>query len=463
MTQQEHWKHMVEKPGGDLDQYRAALKKNPVTLAQKPMSTRAIAGGRLVNETYQYDTVSSKFIDYRPGQSYNLLNQQRKNLFRMPFKQLRQMAFDLSPELNKTLWDFLRYCNPGYIIEAESDRAQRATEEFIEELSELHGSFGNLLENSFSNLFRAGRTLKELVLDASARVPIDVYIPDPDIVEFRRLERGARGKVWVLGMQSNDGWIPLEDPTIFFLAIDGDANNPEGKSMINPAIYDAISLLLIKQAVQRVLENQGYSRQDYEINTEALLQLAQNEEADLTPAQRDQADARYIDNFIKDVNNVLEKKEVDSDYVHSDLIKVNYAAGSLSGNALSSVDSFVHRLQQGVTIGGKSIPLLTGDNESLADSQAERQLESYSDGTITPIQLKESDQWSRLFTLANRVRGIRGDVRFLFQKRRVRDLKSIAETEKIQIENIIAKMTAGFINEQEATDEIQMLRDPLIV
>ena len=90
-------------------------------------------------------------------------------------------------------------------------------------------------------------------------------------------------------------------------------------------------------------------------------------------------------------------------------------------------------------------------------------METYVDGTITPIQEKESDQWSKIFTLANQVRGIRGDVRIRFQKRRVRDLKSIAETEKIQLENILVKIENGFITAQEAQREIDMLHDPLIV
>ena len=433
------------------------------SLHQKPQSIRALSGGRAIKDNKSFIAINPRTADYKPGQSYNLLNLQRRNLFKLPFSTLRQMAFDLSPELNKTLWDFLRYCNPGYIVEGESDRAERATREFIQELGDLHGSFDNLVEMSLANLFKAGRTIKELILSEDTRTPLDVLIPDPDIVEFRKLNRGARGEVWVLGQIQSQGWVPLEDEGIFYLALDGDPNNPQGRSLVNPAIYDAISLLLIKQAVQRVLENQGYSRQDYSINTEDLLTLIQEPDDDLNEIEQDQIESNFISNFIDDVKSELEKKEIDSDYVHSDLIEVNYAPGSLAGNALSSVDSFVHRLQQGVTIGGKSIPLLQADNESLAESQADRSLETYVDGTITPIQQKESDQWSKLFSLSNRVRGIRGEVQFMFQKRRVRDLKSIAETEKIQIENILSKLSNGFISQADAAREIELLHDPLIV
>ena len=433
------------------------------SLVNRPHTLRAIAGGRAIKDDRPLQVLNPRTLDYQPSTSYNLLNLQRKNLFKLPFQQLKQMAFDLSPELNKTHWDFLRYCNPGYIVEADSDRAVNAATEFIDELSDIHGSFDNLLENSFSNLFKSGRTIKELVLSEDARMPVDVFVADPDTIEFRKMDRGARGEVWVLGQMTKTGWEPLEDESIFYLAVDGDAKNPYGQSMINPAIYDAISLLLIKQAVQRVLENQGYSRQDYSVDTEKLLNLLLVENEELTDIEQDTNNSDLVNRFLEDVKEALEKKEVDSDYVHADLIGVNYAPGSLSGNALSSVDSFVHRLQQGVTVGGKSIPLLQADNESLAESQADRSLETYVDGTITPIQEKEADQWSRILTLANRVRGIRGNVNLMFQKRRVRDLKSIAETEKIQIENIIAKRDAGFISPQQAADEIELLHDPLII
>lgn len=439
------------------------MNEKKLNLANKPATIRAIAGGRAVQDHYQFVQISPRSSQNQPSQSYRLLNLQRKQLFNLPFRMLKELAFDLSPELNKTLWDFQRYCNPGYIIEGESDRAVSATQEFIDELADIHGSFDNLLEVSFGNLFKDGSTIKELVLSEDARTPIDVYIPDPNIAEFRKLDRGARGKVWVLGQIQDGAWTPLEDEAIFYLALDGSPDRPQGKSLINPAIYDSISLILIKQAVQRVLENQGYSRQDYIVRTEALLRLIEHEDQDLSPYDQDQRDANEIDRFIQQVKSELENKEVDSDYVHSDIVEVNYAAGTLSGNSLNSVDSFVHRLQQGITVGGKSIPLLLGDNESLAESQADRSLETYVDGTITPIQEKESQQWSSLFTLANRVRGIRGAVSLKFQKRRVRDLKSIAETEKIQLENILTKLQNDFISQADAVREIEMLHDPLII
>ena len=434
-------------------------------LVKKPNSVRALAGGRAIKEVVNPMPVTGVTIDNRPSISYNLLNLQRKNLFSLPFQQLRQLAFDLSPELNKTLWDFLRYCNPGYVIEADTTRAENAAYEFIEQLADIHGSFSNLLETSFGNLFKTGRTLKELVLSENAREPIDVYIPDPEIIEFRKMERGARGEVWVLGYRSKTGWLPLEDEGIYYLALDSSPKNPYGESLVNPAIYDSIQLLLIKQATQRVLENQGYSRQDYSINAEGLLRMVHEDdtEDEAGEVSLDERQAEFIKKFLDQVREELQKKEVDSDYVHTDLIEVNYAPGSLAGDALNSVDSFVHRLQQGVTIGGKSIPLLMADNESLAESQADRSLETYVDGTITPIQEKESDQWSKLFSLANQVRGIRGEVRLLFQKRRVRDLKSIAETEKIQIENILTKLQNDFIDQEEAARQIEMLRDPLVI
>ena len=432
-------------------------------LVNQPHSIRALAGGRVIKDNDYTGTLTPRAINYSPGNSYSLLNTARKQLFSLPFKQLQKIAFDLSPELNKTLWDFLRYCNPGYVVEGESTRAENAALEFIERLGDMHGSFSNLLEMSFINLFKYGRTVKELILSQDSRYPEDIFIPDPEIFEFRKVNRGVRGKVWVLGEMQQQGWVPLDIEGIYYLALDNEPNNPYGRSMVDPAIYDAISLILIKQAVQRVLENQGYSRQDYSIDTEKLLMLIQEDDDESDELQADQQQANFINKFIDDVKVELENKQVDSDYVHMDLINVNYAPGSLSGDALNSVDSFVHRLQQGVTVGGKSIPLLQGDNQSLAESQADRSLETYVDGTITPIQKKESEQWSDLFSLANQARGIRGRVNFLFQKRRVRDFKSIAETEKIALENILVKLQNEFITQEDAIRQVQELRDPLIV
>lgn len=267
-------------------------------LTDRPETLRAIAGGRAITEQKQQWAQNSTTDNIQPSISYSYLNLQRKNLFRLPFPVIRKIAFDISPELNKTFWDFLRFCNPGYIIEGDSDRAERATNEFISELTDMYGSFDNLLEMSFGNLFKDGRTVKELVLSEDARTPIDVFVPDPNIFEFRKIQRGARGLVWVLGQVQERGWVPLEDPTIFYLALDSDPKHPQGRSLVNPAIYDTISLILIKQAIQRVLENHGYSRQDYSVDTERLLGLIQEEQEDLTAKEMDERESSLINRFL---------------------------------------------------------------------------------------------------------------------------------------------------------------------
>ena len=430
---------------------------------KRPQTFRAITGGRAIKDPNPLQILTSRSVDNQTGASFQYLNLQRKNLFRLPFKELKKIAFKLSPELKQTQWSFLRYCNPGYIIESETDQAQRATEEFIQYLTDIHGSFDNLLETSFNNLFKYGRTLKELVLSEDTRTPIDVYIPSPDIIEFRKVDRGSRGVVWVLGYQGKNGWEPLEDDGIFYLALDAEPDNPYGESLSDPAVYDAVILLLVKQATQRVFENAGFARQDFAINTEMLLQLFIEEEENLTDQEADNRASTLIKRFVEEVSQVLSEKDVDKDYVHPDLITVNYAPGSLAGEGMNAVDSYIQRLRQSITVGGKSIPLLMADNESLAESQADRSLETYVDGTITPIQERESEQWSAIFDLANQAQGIRGRTQILFQKRRVRDLKEIADTEKVSIENILTKLENNFITQEEATQQIQQLRDPLIV
>ena len=53
------------------------------------------------------------------------------------------------------------------------------------------------------------------------------------------------------------------------------------------------------------------------------------------------------------------------------------------------------------------------------------------------------------------VEGRQGDIFFGFKKQRVLDRKVIAETKKIQIENVMTKEDRGYITNEQAIQEIE--------
>ena len=81
---------------------------------------------------------------------------QRKNLLDLPYSRLLQIALDLSPEVNKGLHDFLRFVNPGYVLENENEEALRSTEQFIGMLDTYYGSFNSHLDSLWSGVFLTG-------------------------------------------------------------------------------------------------------------------------------------------------------------------------------------------------------------------------------------------------------------------------------------------------------------------
>ena len=68
---------------------------------------------------------------------------------------------------------------------------------------------------------------------------------------------------------------------------------------------------------------------------------------------------------------------------------------------------------------------------------------------------------TRFLNINLQSQGIMPDLTFKFKKQRIRDRKEIAETEKIQIENITTKEDRNYITPDEAKEEIKQLRDPL--
>ena len=63
----------------------------------------------------------------------------------------------------------------------------------------------------------------------------------------------------------------------------------------------------------------------------------------------------------------------------------------------------------------------------------------------------------------NQVRGIPSDLTVAFKRQRAYDRKQFAEYTQIETDTVIKKLDAGIIDEVEAREEIQDLKDDLLV
>lgn len=444
------------------------------TQTQKPVaklgkkSLRAITHPRVVNRRSGRQTGQDLVIDIAMGQtiplpdpsaSWHTLEAQRRHLLRLPYSRLAQIALDLSPEVNKGMFDFLRFANPSFVHDNTNEVALRATQDFMRQLDVYYGSFKSHLDSIWSGIFITGAAFIEMVLDQGGRMPIDLVSNDPISARFRREPHPIRGNRYRLGQETRYGFLYLdENPLIKYLGFDRLVDNPYGRPIIGPAVHASIFLLGLIQDLRRVIANQGLSRIDYALNIEEILRMV-----DRNPdiAGNDEATAQFINDQIDNIQEVLQNLEVDQDYVHASTVEVNYASNPMTVN-MNGLNIVVETLQREIVNGFKGVSALANVLDSTTETHIRSQLEYYV-SAIQSLQDEIADMLIMFFDAGNQVQGIQGETEFMFRKQRTADKKATAEIEQIRTQTVIEKVEADIISTAEAREEIELFRSELEV
>lgn len=423
---------------------------------QTPLpSRRALPGGRASQDTLESYPASSWLMvapnDYESN--WQLMNLSAKSFEQIEPARLLEMLADLSPEVSRALWDFLRMCNPGYEAKAlrpgtteQDERAQAALMAFAGQLSDLYGSPDVVIGRIFMGAFMRGALCAELVLDRRGRRPVDLVTPDPASIRFRQRTDADRGAVWQAGQWQGGKFTPLERPTFRYVPIDPLFGSPYGRPMAAPALFTTLFLLGLLHDLKRVIQQQGYPRLDLSIDTvrlaEAAPQIMSNGEAF----------QNFTDDIVRQVEAAYSALQPDDAYIHTDVVSVNGPVGT-SDSSLSGIDALITALERMAVRALKTMPLMMGIVEKSGDVQSNRQWEIFAAG-IKSIQHYAEATLERLFGLALEAQGIQSTVSFRFAELRAAEMLRDAQTEAMRIANAKAKREEGWISQDEASVEI---------
>lgn len=429
---------------------------NPIETNKKLLlNARAIAGGRLSmdksNETLTTPlTITSPSS---PDETWRTFNLDSKTLSRISASRLMELLMDLSPEVSRALWDFLRFCNPGFTILAMNGddidaNGQVALDTFVAHLVDLYGSADIVFNRLFFAAFLRGAFFAELVLDESGTDPIDIATPDPNSARFRKISNPERGQIWELGQWQGAQWVALDRETIGYVPVDPFPGSPYGRPLATPALFSSLFLLGMFHDLRRVIAQQGYPRLDLVLDLEELLKSMPGDLEDDPEKVKE-----WVSATIDEIDDVYSSLEPDDAYVHTSVIKINRPVGTMSGSSLGAVEGMVRGLERMATRALKSMPLLMGSNEGVSETHANRQWEIHVAG-IKSIQHLCETLMGRLFTLALRVQGIQAEVVLRFAELRASEELRDAQTETVRIENARSKYMQGWISQDQASEEI---------
>lgn len=435
------------------------LAKRALAAKRERLPTTRLTGGAITTPSKKSAFAGVPVIvpqlDAEMG--WRLQDLDTKTLDRIPPSELLEYLTDLSPDVSKALWDWLRFCNPGVEIKAlrvgsdteEDEVAQKELERFLAVLRRRYGTLDALIGKLFFSTFIRGAQLGELVLDDAGRMGLHLATPDAAVCTFREVNDPKIGATWEPGTYDDAGkWVSFDRETIRYVPIDPAPGSPYGRSMAAPALFPALFLLGLMHDLRRVVAQQGYPRLDITVDLEVLQEMMpQNAMEDPDAFQA------WSDKLTEQVKAVFTALEPDSTYVHSSVIKVNRPVGTVDSSSLGAVDGLIRSIERMLTRALKTMPLLMGSNEGSTETHANRQWEVMLAG-IRAVQHATETMLGDLFTLFLRAQGKQNLVNVHFAELRASEELRDAQVRAMQISNAVQEWMMGWIDSKEASNRI---------
>lgn len=429
----------------------------PGTSSTPPNPPRGFArGGGRVSTDFPWQFFGGYPFIMPPDEiteGWRLINLDASTIRNMPAQRLLRVLADLSPDVSRSLWDFLRLVNPGWELKAtypgtqrNHPQAQAALDAWTTSIEERYGSMDVVIGRLHFGAFLRGALFAELVLDEQGRMPIDFATPDPTTARFRRRLDPLRGQVWDLGQYQQTRWVLLDRPTIKYVPVDPAPGVPYGRSPSAPALFNSLFLLGLLGDLRRVVAQQGYPRYDLVIQLEQLALMA-------GPAIKSDPNAwkNFVEATTDAVSTAYNALEPDSAFVHTDLVEVKPPTGAISAD-LRGVSQLIEVLERQLARALKSMPLLMGMTEGQSEANANRQWEIQAAGVKSIQHLSES-LLSALATLMLNAQGISASATWRFAELRAAELYRDAMTKALVVDTATKSYLMGWDSQIQAAME----------
>ena len=443
-----------------LDQYGKPLTVREPVGAQR---TFGMGAGQSTIDGPFDEVLSLNYISAprNPWETWEFKELDEDNLSRYTIDQIYDIIISISPEASLSLWHANRFVNPYFWFEfdnPEDVRTVEAVDRWMEMFTNYYGGFDTIVSQAVAGLFTRGSLFTEMVfaeVGGGLLEPIDLLVRDPIWVRFYKQEDPKRGWVWHYGQWIKNKFVSFQsDPTVLYMPVDPFPGPMYGRSMMGSAIYCTIFIVGMLREIRRVIMNQGYPRLDISVDL-ASLESIYNQLKSTSPETV--SFPEWAQSQMDNITALYNKLQPHQAFVHDTSVMVNPHPGALN-QQLSMLDEIIRMLERQLVRAYKSVPLLHGSNESLAESQADAQFVLYTE-SINALKRAIAIVMSLLFSYALRMSGIMNRARLHFGVVNEMQAKLRAETRQVEIQNIVLQMDAGLIDLAEGQDQIDVLKN----
>ena len=360
---------------------------------------------------------------------------------------------DINPDASMAVWNFLRLANQGHEVEVfnasgepDDEMTQYINDELAPRMGELYAGGTDQLVNVLNLTgFTEGAEALEVELSESLDDVVDFHAISPPKLDFKPNEE--TGKLELVEKQTDGTFKVLNPEQVFYVPIDPDIDDPYGRSPILPALQAIIFQTEVLKDLKAVAHHQGHARFDISVSSKAIIDNLPDDILN----QGEEAVNEFVNNYMDSVEQAFFDLEPDDDFYHADTMTVQTVGGT-SGKSMDS-KSLIDIINQQVVTSLKQLPILMGRNESTTETHGKIQMEIYTAG-VQSIQNVTKRLLEKAYTVALRVKGSQSSVKVTFNAVQTKDRKAEADAENIEINNAIAKVNQGWIDNDAAANAI---------
>ncbi|MGB2697655.1 MAG: hypothetical protein WBD28_07330 [Candidatus Zixiibacteriota bacterium] len=354
------------------------------------------------------------------------------------------------PVLNSAIWTWTRLCSsPSYfqLKGSENPRLLDSAKEILLDLDRRifqhsflrFGGVDALLTQFFGSFFTDGAVCGEVVLSRSKDKVEKFFFIDPATIRFKLKDNS----LWELYQETEDGEIRLNPGSTFYCGLDTDPDDPRGKSIFSSIPFVARIEQRLLEDMQKTMHNAGYHRLHIKVKPPERLSH-----------ESDQAYIKRANTYFEETTHMMKEIAPEENPITWNDVQIDYVGPS--GQYSSATTWYLNHksVLEDICAGVHLDPFMLGYSYGPPYNWAQIKYELIQRNVISiQSSAKRFMEWIRNIELA--LRGIPLESEHHFDNRKTFGLLEKRKTEQIHIDNVIRKMEAGFVDQDQAQREIE--------
>ena len=323
----------------------------------------------------------------------------------LPVHEIRKVMARSAPSVSQALTNYQKYGNAGYTILPE---AHPLIDGLMDNMVKTDGGFKSFINSLLNDFFLHGACFFETVFDDNM-MPQRMVALDPYSAVFRRSEfEDGTGQYYELGQwqpfRVSGGFVQTgggifkslhDDPTIEYLPLYSESNDPYGRSFVDSALFHLIMVVGFFKAYKDVLAALVWPNLLLNVDREVI----REEVKDPTKRQA------LVSSILAKLKEELKKLKPGSVLAYGSEVKVGGLMSGMNNANLGGVEDFVNILQKEIIRGLETNQILNSLNDNVTETRARYEMADFAK-LITHTQDTINAAVSRQFNIAFRMNGI---------------------------------------------------------